>query len=571
MHTSSMLTLFEYQKRAVVAMKSIESCNALSICHQNLSIKISSKAGILADATGSGKTVTMLSLINELYMKTNIVTRSLESATRMYGAFVEEEYTMHPQPMDLFSFTTVIVVNPNITEQWAKEATKVLDQNPSVLSTQKQVRCWVKKLVDKPHDDKVVILNENRFRMFAMLTELYGICFARIVYDESRHMRIIYTQMASPPASGFSWFISASPTDNVAPENIFCNTTVCSMMYSMDDLPRHVLQAICVRTPIDEIEYPGTIEHIYYEVKTLSKVTDIILDQLPRELSARIASGDIHGAISILGAEPESDIYSVALHRINHDIRQVRFSIDELRRSIGIISGVENRISDLEQKERVLIEKKEISEARFHNLLSTGTCSICLDNFEEPVLISCCSNVYCSQCITRVLVHNRKCPMCRSINFKLHRVASDAPPADMSVNVPEKYESKIDVIKRILSDQNATKIVIYSEFDNVIQIVRELANEIGFNVAVLSGFQTARVRALENFKKNTEKSVLFASAMTDCSGIDLPETTDIILWHKLNSASEQQVIGRTRRVSTQSDHCTRVHHLYKNYDLVNNL
>ena len=107
------------------------------------------------------------------------------------------------------------------------------------------------------------------------------------------------------------------------------------------------------------------------------------------------------------------------------------------------------------------------------------------------------------------------------------------------------------------------KAIVYSEVDSCIPLLTDLSAELDFKLCVLSGFQTSRAASLESFKAEGRRAVLFASAMTDCSGIDLPNTTDIILWHKLPPATEQQVIGRSRRVSTSSSHQTTIHHLYR--------
>ena len=36
---------------------------------------------------------------------------------------------------------------------------------------------------------------------------------------------------------------------------------------------------------------------------------------------------------------------------------------------------------------------------------------------------------------------------------------------------------------------------------------------------------------------------MFASALSDCSGLDLPDATDIILWHKMSHSKTSQIIG----------------------------
>ncbi|XP_077286118.1 E3 ubiquitin-protein ligase RNFT1-like [Arctopsyche grandis] len=48
------------------------------------------------------------------------------------------------------------------------------------------------------------------------------------------------------------------------------------------------------------------------------------------------------------------------------------------------------------------------------HLSSIGTkCSVCLEDFENPVLLSC-HHVFCSTCITQWAIKNKTCPLCRT-------------------------------------------------------------------------------------------------------------------------------------------------------------
>ena len=565
-----MVSLFDYQKHAIRSMQTIEDQGVVTLETdiEGTSVKVDSRAGILADPTGSGKTITMLSFIMQRWKATpsvsSVIPSMLASANRLYGSFVHEEFSVSLIPVNHYSPVTICVVSPNITKQWANEAKRVLNEEVPILSTTKQVRKWTDAIRDNPHANKVVILNENRYKMFSVVTDCHKQSFARIVFDESRHMKMIYTSATTVPSVHFTWFMSAARGDSVVADDIFVHGVGSSMMTSMDCIPEYILRGFTVRTPQNEIHYPGSIVHTYYNVRTLSQVTDIIVDQLPPELSSRISAGDIHGAVAILGAESESDIFSVVLHRIEKEIRQCQFNIDEVELSLaaGIIVN-DDRLRMLQSERERLNTKKSTTLARFDNLLSSGQCSICIDTFTSPVLISCCSNVFCSECIARVLVFSRKCPMCRSAVFKLHRVSESGAPVDDKFfeNSAPPVESKIDTIKKILT--TSMKAIVYSEVDSCIPLLTDLSTELDFKLCVLAGFQTCRAAALEAFKAEGRRAVLFASAMTDCSGIDLPQTTDIVLWHKLPPATEQQVIGRSRRVSTSSSHETTIHHLYR--------
>lgn len=560
--------LFEYQKNGVGQMTLIESsgCSYESRGRES-HVVMRSRCGILADPTGSGKTTTMLAFIARRY---KVLQHRMDptTITRQYGAFVKEHITLDPLHVDMFVDTTVIVVSPNLTAQWSKEANKVLGIAPRVLNTVAHVKSFVQHLVVNT-DTPIVIVNENRYRYFCLLVSLKRIGFARFVFDECRHLKCINTPVVMLPTTNFTWFISASATDSPHANDFFVAcTSPCSMMMHLCMLPQELVTSISVRTPLNEINYPGTVVYKAYNCRSLSAVTDIIVDSLDSDMRSRILAGDIPGALALLGAEDASDIFSVVMHKLRRDLRQVRFSLQEIRDDIaaGVRSeiSVRNRIQSLTDQEQNLVRQTETSETRFQNLLSTGTCSICLDNFTEPTLISCCSNVFCGECIISSQVRTQKCPLCRSPAYKLHRVAVDGKVAEPTEDViEERPQSKFQVLKQIMANEASGKILVYAEWEMGWNLLRDLAKELSITALRLQGHVKTRCDTIQNFKTCAGRVALWANGISDCSGIDLPEVTDIVLWHKMSPAKTQQIIGRCRRVSTEaSSNCT-VHKLYE--------
>ena len=549
-------------------MSSIESseCSYEGRC-QGSHVVMKSKCGILADPTGSGKTTTMLAFIGRRY---KVLQHQMDQTTitRQYGAFVKERITLDPMGVDVFVDTTVIVVSPNLTAQWSKEANKVLGMSPKVLNTVAQVKSFVQYLVANT-DTPIVIVNENRYRYFCLLVSLQKIGFARFVFDECRHLKCINTPVVMLPTTSFTWFISASATDSPHTNDFFIPcTSPCSMMMHLCMMPQELVSSISIRTPVNEINYPGTVVYKTYNCRSLSAVTDIIVDSLDFDMRSRILAGDIQGALNLLGAEEASDIFSVVMHRLRRDLRHVRFSLQEIRDDIaaGVRSenSVRNRVQLLTDQEQNLVRQTETSEARFQNLLSTGTCSICLDNFTDPTLISCCSNVFCSECIISSQVRTQKCPLCRSPAYKLHRVAVDGRVSEPTEDVvQERPQSKFQVLKQIMVNEESTKILVYAEWEMGWNLLRDLAKELGITSLRLHGHVKTRCDTIQNFKTCAGRVALWANGISDCSGIDLPEVTDIVLWHKMSPAKTQQIIGRCRRVSTEASSTCTVHKLYE--------
>ena len=259
-----MRTLFTYQKNAIVHMAEIEDAKDVFTSQQShTSVTLQSRCGILADPTGSGKTTTMLGFIQSRLG----ATRQCESETvitRRYGAFITERVTLQDPTPAICRGATLIIVSPNLVNQWAKEAEAVTGNVPPQLTTAAHVLNFVAN-GDPGISHDIVIVNELRYRLLCALSCAYGIRFARIVYDECKHLGCINGTCSTQPMVLFTWFIGASETDEPKSSDFFTSTTPMSMMSQLDQMPAAVLRTITVRTPAGEISYPGTVVHRQYK------------------------------------------------------------------------------------------------------------------------------------------------------------------------------------------------------------------------------------------------------------------------------------------------------------------
>lgn len=554
-----MRELFSYQVNAIQRMEEVESIGgcAVNVCNDGIDLSFTSTCGFLADPTGSGKTCTMLNFIKGRHKKLCQDNQPVVM-TCGYNTFIKEHVTMHPMQCRIFSDCTVVIVSPNITAQWVNEA-KQDDITYKVVNTNLQMQKFFDHITD---DVQVVIVNENRYKLFCMTSAFREISFARCVYDECRHMKASSTQALLNVR--FTWFMSASRSDTPEADDFF-NGSNGFLMYS-GITPGYIFEHIAVRTPLSEIKYPGKLVYVHYNCqKTMSQVTDIIIDELDPDLRQRLSAGDVAGALQVLGAEEASDIFSVVVHRLNRDIRHVEFLVSEITNDSlhGMrSSAASQRLARLEDQKAGLLRQLDSAQSRFDDMLSNGTCSICLESFTDPTMISCCSNVYCAMCIVNAQVASKKCPMCRSSHFKLHRVVQNG-----NVN-PKHYEpsdqpiTKVDVLKKILQKTSALKVLVYSEWDSIMPLLSELCVEFDCELLHLQGFTSTRTRMLGVYNAKGTRVLMFASGLTDCSGLDLPSTTDIVLWHRMDAQKTHQIVGRCQRMSTERDHRCTIHHLH---------
>ena len=114
----------------------------------------------------------------------------------------------------------------------------------------------------------------------------------------------------------------------------------------------------------------------------------------------------------------------------------------------------------------------------------------------------------------------------------------------------EKEEIKMTKIEKIIDiiiKNKEGKYLIFSNYDNTFYPICNAMNENDIKFVQVCGTIKNRERILELFKTG-DIPVIFLNSTTDGSGINLTETTDIILCHQMDRSTEKQIIGRALRI-----------------------
>jgi SNF2 family DNA or RNA helicase len=99
----------------------------------------------------------------------------------------------------------------------------------------------------------------------------------------------------------------------------------------------------------------------------------------------------------------------------------------------------------------------------------------------------------------------------------------------------------------VVTTPNPKKILVFSSFDNALESIGKLFAENGVSYEVLKG-QSGRIKRLcDEFKNSAEHKILLMNSTYCGSGLNLENTTDIIMMHKFVSETEEQIIGRAQR------------------------
>lgn len=236
-------------------------------------------------------------------------------------------------------------------------------------------------------------------------------------------------------------------------------------------------------------------------------------------------------------------------------------------------------------------------------LRDRDACLICFSDFadalrgEDRAVTHCCSNSFCSGCLEEWLERGRakanagpvahSCPICRAAlrpadcviirgsdsggggngGSDRDRDGDSQPPA---IKKHPKVLGKLDAIRLLLTEGGGcgSDTIVFSDHGQLFRRVLELVADLGLDCVELDGGNVAEIEAaLRRYKgERSELSVvprrrrvLLASSMLHGCGLNLENTTDVILVHKLQPDLRSQVIGRAQRPGRTG--ALRVHQL----------
>lgn len=274
--------------------------------------------------------------------------------------------------------------------------------------------------------------------------------------------------------------------------------------------------------------------------------------------------------------QDELEKLRINLHILANDIQMHRDMVDEIGEDMYEIH-----------------RKRDVLQDRVKETLKEGQmCCVCMDTYKYPLAITnCCTNGFCLECLTRVLVRmGNRCPMCRQ-NVQLEncqivqeKLIMGKKPANEN-NIENEnwiesglYEKQItkqevddvhrktdcyirgdkwqvlcSLLKKIQMDTNRqAKICIFSEHDisfhrNVVAWMEKQ----GMKYTFLKGNSGAVGKRLDSFREN-DPPVLLMNAKYFGSGLNLECCTHLIMFHEMEPMMHRQVIGRAQRYGRTS-------------------
>uniref|UniRef100_A0A6C0J0M9 RING-type domain-containing protein n=1 Tax=viral metagenome TaxID=1070528 RepID=A0A6C0J0M9_9ZZZZ len=582
------------ENNGIVKYKISEN-NPLNINYRNVEmmssdniIDVSTNVGIIGDIVGYGKTLTALSIIAQnpvenIHINT-IKTTSIYSS-RVYSYFTSKSMNLSMiDDYELVQSTLVIVPRGPVYIQWIK----TLENNTSLKFIALDNFCHIKKYLP-PHgtSKKDIITFFNKYDVILIKNTTLDLLinyydnhnneekfilnkWKRVMIDESHDI----IQKIQSLHYSFMWLISATYTSLAHKSTGYCNMLLFPIREFLREENINLMLLKCKKDFVRKsFSIPALIEKYYH--CNLSKHLNIIKNYINPSILEKINANDISGAVKELGGKNESEqglidvVCSDIKRDLNNKIKEYDYISDldispenkviRLKNITNDINTIKNKLTDLTER---------ISE------LSSKSCSICLDNISDPIVLEC-THVYCGKCLMTLLNvktnTDYRCPECRALinPDKLIAIVSNDKITKEAENViiPKKVYNKQEMLINIINNKPNGKFLVFSRVDNGFASIIENLNKNNITYAELKGHTGHMMKVLESFKKGALKVILLNTFYAG-SGIDINFATDVIIFHSMG-IDKQQAIGRAQRVGRNDE--LVVHNLCYEHELPTNV
>lgn len=510
-------TLFPHQLKAIEMMEEREK-NKKSL-HPFFQIELNTS--VYADITGFGKTLVVLELIsrdkmewekNKEYIHTPI--------TGLYGNGTIVKKSLLPfRRLN----STLIIINTTVVKQWMEE----LEEKGLSFTTIYNR----KSLIGLDPNNYQVVLCGTPF-LQELIVHFKGFSWKRVVFDEPTSKACHSSKFNI--VAGFTWFITSSP------QLLLKNTKHCLNGIFTQELDYTVYKNMIIKNDdqivLESFSLPP-VETKYY--KTSQPVYTLVQNLFNPMVKEMVSQGKIEQAVRCLGGNTTSNLLNLLEKNKKECLQRVEWKRDRFE-----------RLGDQEKfhkwKEKALKIKREISQLqeKMDSMISSR-CPVCLEPKQNCILLTCCHNMFCGNCVLDWFQKNCSCPLCRKKITTAHLVyykpGLDTTPLDSFL------PSKTKIILDVLQNKKETKILIFSSFHETFDVIRHFFQENNISYGEIKGNMLSREKIIQEFKTG-HLNVLFLNSHESCTGLNLQETTDLFFYHPVTEPLFSQIKGRAYRI-----------------------
>nr|QBK87185.1 MAG: DEAD/SNF2-like helicase [Marseillevirus LCMAC201] len=554
------MKLFPHQYISVEEMQDHESNYILD----SDGIRIIRRVGVLGDMTGMGKTISMLTLISNTLCE-----------TRFFYPERREDHIFHCESnlnSRKIKRRDIYIAPHHLVSQVIEEATTKTNINFVSIINRNDLEKEISEKCD------LIIIGSSMASHYLKSTKEY---IYRIIIDEADTCPLPSKQVFNDIGFEYLWLITATfdnirmcKTRSVFLNILFASPTLTSRFDKclVRNSDKVIMDSFATSFKVNEFKHQCSG----------SNIVNRMIHYVPDNVASDLTNGRIETAMYRMGAKQAGSLVDIIksdlLVKINIHIK-IRASYPEnsqkYKDSIVQLDYFRNRLESLLQDIKSL---------------SKEPCIICFEKVEICTVTPCCQHLACSQCLLNWLIHctreftTQTCPCCRSkisasqlqfitkqvnenientgVNIENGELIYDFKGTDAFVGKTKIINStatkEAKIIELIQSNPHG-KFLIYSDMENSDSIAKEISRN-GISAEKISG---SRVECEYNVcrYKHAELQCLFLDPHSLATGLNLENTTDIILYKEFDSSTMIQIRGRGLRLSRDPNLTLNIHTL----------
>jgi SNF2 family DNA or RNA helicase len=517
------------------------------------------RIGIIGDKVGSGKSYVIIGLI----LSENTF-RGVEGNQRtIFSSLAHDNIIISFQDNTQYTQTDVLVIPHNLVKQWSTYlSTSVPDLKVAYATSNRQL---VSLQASDIHENNLIVVSSTFYNKFTYMVRERGYTFRRLIIDEADTISIPSCENIT---CQFIWFVTASYQNLIYPkgkhtwdrdlhrdvivaQGVKSSGFIRSLFQSMSAM----LTALIVIKNSEEfiqesMQLPTVIKH-YVQCRT-SRTIAILNGIADRNLISALNANDIATAIRYINPtnrNTEEHIINMLLEKFNRLMQNSKRMLDVVMNDI-LFESPTLRDVEITKHKKIVAEYEQKIRDITERIKTTDTCCICYDTIKDKTVLNCCNNAFCFVCITKWFGARHQCPLCKSVLTKENLFVIQDSPC-MSVSTSNSLSDTLDKFENlstmIRARQSGSKFLICSVYDNTFERVQEFLGVENIKFAHLRGSHDVVASIVQRYKCN-DLDVLFINPKNYGSGLNLENTTDIVIMHQIDNETEKQVIGRAQRL-----------------------
>lgn len=461
--------------------------------------------GILADRAGSGKTLTVVKLLeNDKMFFPKSMTKTV------IKTFADYKITKTENILQETVNTNIVFCNPQVCQLWKRHLDK---------TNLKTLLLIENKLLYGLEFENYQVIIAPYTNYGSIANRLENFCVKRVIYDDPYSTTICNLTISA----GFSWYISGY-INSISRKFLtgYCNG------YIYEDIQK-TYEDVIVSSFVSFGENPEIFNWQCYE-----HCNNLMRNNISQTNFELLQNGDFITFMKNVGGNigTKNDVIKGVINYILYKIN----CIDEFL-SINDDGRVADEIIEARIQKRHAMELSLASIPKRITESLNGECFICYDKISNPMLCKCCQTVFCSKCLlVDWVVKKNSCPHCRE---SLKCASTLSLITDEEIGERPRLMTRTDHLEEIV--KNPGKFLIFTNVEKM-----NLKHCLS-----CYGIQHAEIKPdLKSFKKFTDGkvNVLISTKEENLLGMNIPEITDVIFYYPTTPLVADKVLSCVRRI-----------------------